>query len=64
MVSYKGRKLKLNQRVFNECMKLTVVSEWYVDQVYITEKKRLSKLLDDADSYDDLIWLICERIGL
>lgn len=64
MIRYKGKFLQINEIVFNECMKLNRVPERYLDHVYITEKKRLSRMLQQNDSYDDLIWLICERIGL
>lgn len=64
MISYKRKSLCLNEQVFAECMRLHKVSEQQVDRVYLTEKKRLSRMLQQGDSYDDLVWLICERIGL
>ena len=64
MIRYKGRNLQISQRVFDECMKLKPVPENRKDIVYITEKKRLSRLLQEGDCYDDMIWLICERIRL
>lgn len=64
LIRYKRRNLRINQRVFEECMKLHPASERTVDQVYITEKKRLSRMLQDGDCYEDMIWLLCERIRL
>ena len=64
MIEYQGKKLQIPQAIFDECMKLTPEPESRVDQVYIMQKKRLAKLLQESDSYDDMVWLIWKRIGL
>lgn len=64
MMKYEQKELQINQRIFDECMKLTPAPENRVDQVYITQKKRLAKMLQEGDSYKDMVWLLWKRIGL
>lgn len=64
MIKYEKKELHINQKVFDECMKLTPVPENRVDQAYITQKKKLAKMLQEGDSYNDMVWLLWKRIGL
>lgn len=64
MIRYGKRNLNINPLVYNEIMKLRRASEREVDQVYIREKKRLARLLLPGESYEDMICLLCKRIGL